>query len=61
MNKDYEFTIGQRVRIYDVDFEENVYGTVVDKTSAVVIIKWDDLHDPTTHERFEFDEIKLSR
>lgn len=59
MEKTYEFTIGQKVKIFDADDQRWSKGVVVDKTSDKVFIQWDDLREPTEHERWEFPEIKL--
>lgn len=59
MEKNYEFTIGQRVKQNDPDDGIMCYGKVVDKTSDKVFIQWEDLSEPAEHERFEFPTIHL--
>lgn len=59
MERNYEFSVGQKVRTMDEDTGDMVYGVVTDKTRDKVIIKWADLSEPTEHERDEFYKIKI--
>lgn len=59
MERGYNFTIGQKVKMFDKEDMAMAYGTVVDKTSVTVIIKWDDLNEPCEHQRDEYNYIKL--
>lgn len=59
MEKNYKFTIGQNVKIFDEDNQEWKRGKVTDKSRDTVFIKWDDLSEPTEHEQWEFPNIKL--
>lgn len=59
MERTYEFTIGQKVRMRDPDDGEMCYGVVIDKTRDTVIIKWTDLNESCEHDRSEFVNIKL--
>lgn len=61
MERQYKFEMGQRVRTYDKEDQETVFGTVVDYTRDTVFIKWDDLNEPCEHERHEYAEIHLVR
>lgn len=60
MERDYNFKIGQRVKMKDPYDGTMVYGNIVDKTSAIVFIKWDDLRAPVEHDKSEFGDIKLA-
>lgn len=59
MERNYEFQIGQKVKMRDEDDSSMVYGVVTDKTKDTVFIKWTDLSSPTEHGREEFENIQL--
>jgi hypothetical protein len=59
-----DFTVGERVKMYDSEDGCNVYGHVVDvkpnqvpKLSSIVV-KWNDLSDLCEHYQEEFEKIK---
>lgn len=60
MESSYEFKIGQRVKAFDHVFDIMLYGTVDDKTSDKVFIKFDGTEDVLEYERFQFEFLMLS-
>lgn len=54
------FTVGQRVKIYDKEECCNVYGHIIEIREKSIIVKWNDLSEPCEHfETFDdFQEIK---
>lgn len=62
--KEFYFSVGQRVRMFDKDDNANVYGHVLEvKANEVlelssIVVKWNDLNDPCEHYYDEFKNIK---
>jgi hypothetical protein len=61
MERNYEFSIGQKVWQIDPDDNKRHYGVVTDKTSITVFILWDDMHEPVEHEQWEYNTIHISK
>lgn len=54
-----KFEIDQKVWQYDPDDGEKVFGIVTDTTADKIMIKWDDLSQPTEHEKSEWSSIHI--
>jgi hypothetical protein len=54
-----QFYVGQRVKMYDEDDECNVYGHVKEIHPDRIVIKWNDLNEPTDHFKGEWPDIKV--
>jgi ribosome maturation factor RimP len=61
MEKDYQFTIGQRIKMQPfIDSNDWVFGTVKEFDNKSVVIDWDDKPDEKfRHNQDEYCDFKL--
>ena len=59
MKKDYQFKIGQKVKVWSEDDQDWIRGEVTDKTSHSVFITWINSTRPEQYFPAWYDKIKL--
>lgn len=53
-----DFTVGQRVKMYDPEDHCNVYGHIVKIGDKSITVQWNDLIEPCEHFEDEIQQIK---